>query len=128
MEVLAIHDLCHVLGGYGSDAASEVQAVAFQAGHLGHGAFNYLVLGILQFHLGFRVSPLVPGNTAQLDIEATFEALLKGARMTADLSGGEWRIQDDLALPIEDVRAKYNIVGTVSVCDTTTVVPFASAA
>jgi hypothetical protein len=109
VEVLAIHDLCHILGGYDIDPASEVLVIAFQAGHLSYGSFNYLMLAVLQFHLGFRVTPLVAGTMGQLDIEAAFEALLKGHRMTRDLSAGGWDIQQDLALPLEHVRAKYRI-------------------
>ena len=120
VEVLAIHDLCHIIGGYGTDAVNEIQAVAFQAGHLSYAGFNYLLLGILQFHLGLRVSPLVHGTTAQLDIEAAFKALLKGLRMTADLSGGEWNPEEDLALPLSEVRAKYNVINEPKVVRLTT--------
>jgi len=109
VEVLAIHDLCHILGGYGTDSASEIKAVAFQAGHLRYAAFNYLLVGLFQFHLGFNVSPVVGGDFGQLDIEAVFKALLKGARMNADLSNGGWNITEDLARPLSEVRAKYNI-------------------
>jgi len=109
VEYLAIHDLCHVLGGYGTEPVSELQAIAFQAGHLSDKAFNFILLGLFQFHLGFRVSPIVTGNLGQLDIELAFKALLKGARMNTDLTTGDWNIAEDLDRPIDEVRAKYNI-------------------
>ena len=85
---MTFHDLGHVLSGYGTDPQSEIQQAAFQAGYARRDGFSFLLFGILQFHLGMRVTPVAKGERGLFDVPLVLTALHRGASCKVDLSEG----------------------------------------
>jgi hypothetical protein len=105
---LVFHDLGHVLAGYGTDPQSEIQQAAFQAGYARRDGFTFLLFGILQFHLGMRITPIAQGYQHLFDVPRILEALRRGAACKADLSEG-YDLFADKDLPLDEVRARLGI-------------------
>lgn len=103
-ESIVSHDLAHILGGYGTDAASEVQAACFSAGYRARAPFSFVMFVLLQLELG------VPGAEvdSSFDVDLAIEALQRGAAMNVDLSEG-WDYWEAMARPVEELRREYNI-------------------
>lgn len=59
---LVFHDVGHVLAGYSTDPQGEFQQAAFQAGFARRDGFSFLLFGILQFHMGMRITPVAQGS------------------------------------------------------------------
>jgi hypothetical protein len=105
---LIFHDLGHVLAGYGTDPQGEIQQAAFQAGFVRHDGFSFLLFGILQFHIGMRITPIAKGYRGLFDVSRVLTALHRGACCKVDLTEG----YDLLAArdrPLEEVRAELGI-------------------
>jgi hypothetical protein len=110
---LIFHDLGHVLAGYGTDPQGEIQQAAFQAGFARHDGFTFLLFGILQFHLGLRVTPIAQGYRDLFDVPRVIEALGRGAACTVDLSAG-YDLFANKDRPLAEVRADLGIVPAVA--------------
>jgi hypothetical protein len=102
------HDLAHVLSGYGTDPEGEIQQAAFQAGFVRNDGFFFLYFGIVQFHLGVRLTPFSEADPGVLDVEAIDAAFARGAACNVDLSDG-WDYWPLLAKPLEVVRAELGV-------------------
>jgi hypothetical protein len=108
------HDIGHVLSGYGTDPHGEIQQAAFQAGFVRRDGFTFLLFGILQFHLGMRITPVAKGYHGFFDVPLVLEALRRGACCRVDLTegydlfGNKDRLLDDirheLGIPMQDAR------------------------
>lgn len=108
-EPIVIHDLTHVLSGYGTTPAQEICVTAFHAGYRKEEPFTFLLFSMMQFNLGIGVAPITPGTSLQFDAPAVLAALRRGSRMNTDLTDGHWDYWADLSLPLEAVRAKYGV-------------------
>lgn len=107
-EIIAQHDMAHVLGGYGSDSREEMCVAFFSAGFRQKDPMTFVLLGLFQLHLGIATMPGQPVDTGALDMRACFEALRRGAAMNVDLSG-PWDFWAVIAEPVEALRAQYGI-------------------
>jgi len=105
---LVFHDLGHVLSGYGTDPQGEIQQAAFQAGFARHDGFTFLLFGILQFHLGLRITPVAKGYQGLFDVPRVLMALHRGASCEVDLSEG-YDIFANQHRPLEEVRTELGI-------------------
>ena len=105
---MVFHDLGHVLSGYGTDPQSEIQQAAFQAGFVRRDGFTFLLFGILQFHIGMRITPVAKGYQGLFDVSRVLTALQRGAACRADLSHG-YDLFTDKNRPLEDVRRELGI-------------------
>jgi hypothetical protein len=105
---MIFHDLGHVLAGYGTDPQSEIQQAAFQAGFARRDGFSFLLFGILQFHLGMRVTPVAKGYRGLFDVPLVMTALARGAACKVDLSEG-YDLFANQDRPLEEVRAELGI-------------------
>jgi hypothetical protein len=105
---LIFHDLGHVLAGYGTDPQSEIQQAAFQAGFARRDGFAFLLFGILQFHLGMRVTPVAQGHRGLFDVPLVLAALHRGAACKVDLSDG-YDVLANKDRPLDEVRAELGI-------------------
>ena len=85
-ELMLFHDVGHVVSGYGVDPQSEIQQAAFQAGFARTDGFVFLLFGILQFHLGLRVTPVAKGQHGLFDVPKVLRALERGAACQVDFS------------------------------------------
>lgn len=102
------HDLAHVLAGYDTTPHGEVSVVSFIAGTAREDPFFWLFSIALQFHLAIRVSPYSEGATGHFLPEVVAPALLRGLRVTKDLSRA-WDPFPHFARPLRDVRAELGV-------------------
>jgi hypothetical protein len=107
-SAIVFHDLGHVLSGYDVNPEGEIQQAAFQAGFKRQDGFLFLLFGVLQFHLGVRVTPIAKAQRGLFDVKRVLRAAERGAACIVDLGGGF----DPFAyadLPLEQVRAELGI-------------------
>jgi hypothetical protein len=105
---LAFHDVGHVLSGYDTDPQGEIQQAAFQAGFARRDGFTFLLFGILQFHVGMRITPVAKGYLGLFDVPLVLAALDRGASCKVDLSEG-FDVFARKDRPLDDVRAELGI-------------------
>jgi len=108
VEPQVIHDITHLLSGYGVDAEGEILAAAFSAGYRRRDPFTFVFFVVCQFHLGIKFSPFAPADTGRFDPQKTFTALRRGAAMNVDLSEGwdPWTVMDR---PLAEVLRAYGV-------------------
>ncbi|MDF3067877.1 MAG: hypothetical protein K0R38_3478 [Polyangiaceae bacterium] len=85
-ELMLFHDVGHVVSGYGVKPQDEIQQAAFQAGFARTDGFVFLLFGILQFHLGLRITPVAKGEQGLFDVPKVMAALARGAACRMDFS------------------------------------------
>lgn len=99
-DYIIIHDLHHVLLGVDTSQQGEMQIIAFESGMIHRSDFPILLVEQLEIFLS-DLTKIV--NTRELqkawNIGKSAELLLEN-----------WQWQNDLDLPLEVVRQKYNIV------------------
>jgi hypothetical protein len=105
---LIFHDLGHVLSGYGTDPQGEIQQAAFQAGFVRDDGFTFLLFGVLQFHVGLRITPIAKGHRGLFDVPLVLEALRRGAACSADFTRGYDLFANKDRL-LSEVRAELGI-------------------
>jgi hypothetical protein len=105
---LIFHDLGHVLAGYTTDPAGEIQQAAFQAGFVRKDGFTFLLFGILQFHVGLRITPIAKGYRGNFDVPLVLRALERGASCRVDLTQG-YDLLANRDRPLDEVRAELGI-------------------
>jgi hypothetical protein len=102
------HDVGHVMSGYGTDPHGEICQAAFQAGFARRDGFTFLLFGILQFHLGLRITPVAKGYEGLLDVPALLTALQRGAACRMDFSRG-YEFFADKDVPLAELRRAYGV-------------------
>jgi ubiquinone biosynthesis protein Coq4 len=105
---MVFHDLGHVLSAYTTDPQGEIQQAAFQAGFARRDGFSFLLFGILQFHVGLRITPVAKGYQGLFDVPLVLTALERGASCKADLSEG-YDLFVNKDRPLDEVRAELGI-------------------
>jgi hypothetical protein len=107
-----VHDLCHVLSGYGVDGPGEIEVVCFQSGFMKRDPLSTIFFIVLQAHLGVRLVAIAPGKAHALDdpklLERAMRALRRGAQVNRDLFD-HWDYGPELGRPIEEVRASLGV-------------------
>lgn len=109
-ETIILHDLTHVISGYGTDPSSEICVSAFHAGYRRQEPFTFILFTMIQFQLGIKIAPLAEPTKLKFEPERVLEALRRGSLMCADLTDGTWDYWADMRLPLAEVRAKYGVV------------------
>lgn len=107
-ERFMFHDVGHVLSGYGVDPQGEIQQAAFQAGYIRDDGFLFLLFGIMQFHLGHRLTPIAEAETGYFDPERVLRAAARGAACKVDLSNG-FDFWAHAAEPLESLRSRLGV-------------------
>jgi hypothetical protein len=105
---MIFHDLGHVLSGYATDPEGEIQQAAFQAGFARKDGFTFLLFGILQFHIGMRITPVAKGYKGLFDVPRVLAALQRGATCKVDVSQG-YDLFANKNRPLEDIRRELGI-------------------
>jgi hypothetical protein len=85
-ELLLFHDVGHIISGYDVDPQGEIQQAAFQAGFVRTDGFVFLLFGILQFHIGLRITPIARSEQGYFDVPKVLRALSRGAACQVDFS------------------------------------------
>lgn len=88
VEAVVIHDLTHLLGGYGTDPAGEILTAGFSAGIRREDPFTYLFFVLCQFHLGTIQAPFQLQTTGGFDPAGALHAVRRGMAVHTDLSSG----------------------------------------
>lgn len=109
-EIISLHDLTHVLSGYGTDPHGELSVLAFHAGcrREEKDPFGFILFGIAEFHLGIAMSPVATGSRGALDPVAVFAALQRGLACKIDPTDG-WDPWPVMHRPLVELRAEYGI-------------------
>lgn len=107
--IVSYHDISHVLAGYGTDPASEVQAGCFQGGYQSRDGFMLVFFTLCQFHLGIRLTPIAKAETGQWDPFRALDAVARGAGMTRDLTDGTWDPWTHMSEDVEVLRSRYHV-------------------
>ncbi len=108
VEPVVIHDLTHLLSGYGTDPLGEILTASFSAGNRRKEPFTYIFFVLCQFHLGKRFSPFATVNTGQFDAPKALAAAKRGMQVNVDLSE-DWDYWQDMHRPLEEVRERLNV-------------------
>ena len=109
-EVIIMHDLTHVLSGYDTTPPGEMCVTAFHAGYRNQDPFTWILFSMMQFNMGIGLTPITEATTLQFDPPSVLKALQRGAAMNTDLTDGTWDYWADMELPLEEIRAKYNVL------------------
>lgn len=109
-ETIVVHDLTHVLSGYGTDPEGELQVLGFSAGcrREEKDPFSFLMFGIAEFHLGLAMSPVATGSRGKLDLALLFTAIERGSACKIDPMDG-WDYWPVMHEPLEELRSRYGI-------------------
>lgn len=107
-ELMLFHDVGHVVSGYGVDPQGEIQQAAFQAGFARTDGFTFLLFGILQFHLGLRITPIAHGQRGLFDVPKVLAALARGAACKVDFSD-HFDFFAHAHEPLEALRARWGV-------------------
>ncbi|HKU38420.1 MAG TPA: hypothetical protein VJR89_09745, partial [Polyangiales bacterium] len=94
--------------GYDTDPAGEMRQAAFQAGFVRNDGFAFLFFGVIQFHLGIRITPVAEPERGLFDVEGVLTALARGAACRADLSD-HWDFWGSATRPLSVLRDSLGI-------------------
>ena len=109
------HDLCHLLGDYGTDPEGEVQVAAFSSGFMKTRPIYIVLFAVMIFSAGVNVRPSAEDFTTIGVLgkpgmaERMFAAIERGAQVNEDLSD-KWDYWAYADLPIDEVRRRLNIL------------------
>lgn len=107
-EMILPHDLTHVLSGYDTDPAGEMQVAAFTAGYRREQSATILLFVLCQFDLGVKMVPQSAPEIGTLDPDRFFAALVRGSRMKVDLFG-DWNFWPVLGERVDVLCERYGI-------------------
>ena len=105
---MVFHDVGHVFSGYGVEPDGEIQQAAFQAGFTRNDGFLFLLFGVLQFHLGLRITPVAKGQRGFFDVKAVLRAVERGAACRVDFGAG-FDIFAHADMPLGELRRRLEI-------------------
>jgi len=108
IEGIAVHDMAHVLGGYGTDPDGEMQVAAFTAGFRRKQSLYIMMFVLCQFDLGVHMVPVAAPELGNLDPDKFMRALVRGSQMKVDLFD-EWDHWEVVAEPLDELRERYGI-------------------
>lgn len=107
-ERILFHDMGHLLTGFSTKPEDEIQQAAFQAGFVRSDGFAFLFFGIIQFHLGIKITPVAEAEVGYFDVDKVMTALARGAACNVDLSD-HWDFWSVAARPLDEVRAELGV-------------------
>ena len=108
--MITYHDMAHVLGGYSTIPAGELQVASFTAGFRKVGRAWILLFIISQFHLGVSTTPIdVPIAVGQFNPDEELMAMQRGTLMNVDLFDN-WDYWAVVHRDLDELRREYNIV------------------
>ncbi len=110
IEGMVVHDMAHVLGGYGTDPAGEMQVAAFTAGFRREQSLYIMLFVLCQFDLGVQMVPVAAPELGNLDPDAFMRALVRGSQMRVDLFD-DWDYWEVVHEPVDVLRERYGLSG-----------------
>jgi ubiquinone biosynthesis protein Coq4 len=115
-DLLATHDITHMLSGYNTDANGEICANAFAGGSMPKHALMIAVTGLLSFHNkgGLDQSGKYAASTGNLNPREFANAFQRGMESTC-LVG--WDYHRDWEVSVDALRARFNIRDAADIWD-----------
>ena len=107
-EKFIFHDIGHVISGYDVDPQGEIQQAAFQSGFIRNDGFLFLLFGILQFHVGMKLTPIAEAERGYFDVRRVLQAAARGAACKVDFSDG-FDFWAHAAEPVTDLRRRWGV-------------------
>ncbi|MFT5683371.1 MAG: hypothetical protein ACI8RZ_004302 [Myxococcota bacterium] len=108
VEPVIIHDMMHLLSGYGTDPKGEILTASFSAGNRQQDPFTYIFFVLCQFHLGNLNAPFAPRKRGQFDAGASIHAVRRGMALNTDLSSG-WDPWSIFGMTLDEARISLNV-------------------
>jgi uncharacterized tellurite resistance protein B-like protein len=107
-ERVALHDMTHVLTGYGTDPTGEMEIAFFHAGAKRADPFFFTFFIMLQSHLGISAAPTSRAEEAFFDPDRCLRALSRGSQSLIDPLEG-WDPWPVVGVPVSELRERYRI-------------------
>ncbi|MCB9743407.1 MAG: hypothetical protein H6740_12465 [Alphaproteobacteria bacterium] len=112
VEPVIIHDMMHLLSGYGTDPEGEILTASFSAGNRKREPFTYVFFVLCQFHLGNLQAPFAYKTHGRFDAAAALHALRRGMEVNRDLSAagpGGWDPWTIFHMTLEEARQSLGV-------------------
>ena len=107
-EPIMFHDMTHVLTGYDTSPRGEVQIAFFHARSKRVDPFFFAFFALMQFHLGFRATPVAKGERGHFVPEETMAAMKRGGASPSDPLDG-WDPGEVIDTSVDELRERYRI-------------------
>lgn len=118
-EAVVSHDCCHILSGFNTDPAGEIDVAGFEAGmKRDRFGFELVMEVLLDFQLGIDFGLGLVGyapRPGQLDPDQLMTGIARGLRCNVDLMGPTWSFWEVADEQVEDLRERYQITGVEGV-------------
>lgn len=108
-DLVAYHDVAHVLAGHDTTPLGEIQQGSFQGGNRREDGFFFIQFVLLHFHHGIKVTPMAPPEVGYFDPEKVLWAIHRGAKCPVDMTH-QWDYWPLMALPLHEARAKCGVL------------------
>jgi hypothetical protein len=104
-ETVAYHDVGHVLTGYDTTPAGEIQQGSFQGGNRREDGFFFIQFAVLQFHQGIRLTPVAQPETGYFHPSKVLWAIHRGASCNVDITH-QWNFWPLMPLALGEARER----------------------
>jgi hypothetical protein len=108
-ESVAYHDVGHVLSGYDTTPAGEIQQGCFQGGNRREDGFFFIQFAVLQFHHGIRLTPAAQGEVGYFHPVKVLWAIHRGASCGVDITH-QWNYWPLMPLSLSEARARCGLL------------------
>ncbi len=109
------HDCCHILGGFNTDGAGEINVAGFEAGMKSSNfGWELLMEVLLDFQLGIDFGVGLVGyvpKTGELDPDEVMVGIRRGLECNRDIMGPDWDFWAASQRPVTELRTEYGITG-----------------
>jgi hypothetical protein len=108
-DSVAYHDVGHVLSGYDTTPAGEIQQGCFQGGNRREDGFFFIQFALLQFHQGIRLTPAAKAQTGYFHPAKVLWAIHRGAACRVDITHG-WNYWPLMPLALDEAREQCGVI------------------
>lgn len=113
------HDCCHILSGFNTDGAGEIDVAAFEAGMKSDDfGWEMVMEVILDFQLGIDFGLALVGyasKTDELDPDKVMLGIRRGLGCNVDIMGPDWDFWEVADRQVTELREEYGIEGVSGV-------------
>ena len=114
-EEVVSHDCCHILSGFNTDGAGEINVAGFEAGmKKDQYGYEMIMEVILDFQLGIDFGVGLVGyvpKTGELDPDNLMLGIHRGLDCNVDIMGPDWDFWAVADQPVVALRERYDIQG-----------------
>jgi RNA polymerase sigma factor (sigma-70 family) len=99
----------HVLNGYETNPAGEIQQGSFQGGNRREDGFFFIQFVLLQFHQGIKLTPIAKAEVGYFDPVNVLWAIHRGAMCRVDVTH-QWNHWPLMPLGLEEARRQIGLL------------------